>query len=122
MQTPRDLMESIAGLGFLIVVAALCSMLIPGWGSAASRLLKPWQFVPAVGSVGPIKVDPGNAEVVVGASLLVTADIANPESKPYDAVLFAQTEGEDERELPMAPADEKQRTFSFTVPLNRNVS
>lgn len=44
MQTPRDLMESFVGLGTLVAIGVLCSMLLPGWGSAASRLLKPWQI------------------------------------------------------------------------------
>ncbi len=116
MQTPRDLIESFAGLGTLIALAVLCSVLVPGWGSAAGRLLKPWQFVPAIGAVGPITVTPGNTEVLVGASLPVAAEIKNPESKPYNAVLFAATEGEAEQELPMTAADEGRRRFEFTLP------
>lgn len=116
MQTPRDLLESFAGFGTLVAVAVLCSVLVPGWGSAAGRLLKPWQFVPAIGAVGPIKVTPGNAEVMVGASLPVTAVIENPDGKPYSAVLFAATEGEPEQELPMTPAGQERSKFEFTVP------
>ena len=116
MQTPRDLMESFVGLGTLVAIGVLCSMLLPGWGSAASRLLKPWQFVPAVGSVGVIKVTPGNTEVLVGASLPVTAEVQNPEGKPYKAVLFATTEGEAEQELLMTAADESRGKYAFTLP------
>ncbi len=116
MQTPRDLMESFLGLGTLVAIGVLCSMLLPGWGSAASRLLKPWQFVPAVGSVGAIKVTPGSTEVLVGASLQVTAEINDPEGKPYNAVLFSATGDEAEQELPMMPADESRKKYLFTLP------
>ena len=116
MQTPRDLVESFAGLGVLVCIAVMCSILLPGWGSAAGRLLKPWQFVPAVGSVGAIKVTPGNTEVLIGDSLLVTAEIKNPEGKPYDAVLFAASDGEAEQELPMAAADDSRQKYTFSLP------
>jgi len=115
MQTPRDLGESIALLGLLIVAAIICHLLIPNWGSAANRLIKPWEFIPSVGSVEILAVTPGNTEVLVGATLDITAQIKNPENKPYEARLFVTPEGEAETELPMA-ADDKHVGYLRTVP------
>jgi hypothetical protein len=115
MQTPRDLSESFAVLGVLIAVAIVCHMLIPNWGSAAGRLLTPWQFVPSVGSVKIVKVTPGDAEVLVGTALAITAEIENPEATPYKATLWITPAGGEESALPMAP-DKKHRHYKLTLP------
>lgn len=66
MQTPRDLGESFAVLGGLILIAVVSHMLIPNWGSAANRLIQPWEYVPSVGTVRIVSVKPGSTEVLVG--------------------------------------------------------
>jgi len=115
MQTPRDLAESGIVLALLVVVAVLGNMWIPNWGSAASRLLKPWEFVPSVGKVEIVSVTPGNTEVLVGTSVEIAAEIKNPESLPHRATLFVTGEGEKESPLPMA-ADEKHQRYKLAVP------
>jgi len=116
MQTPRDLSESFGILGGLIVVAIVCSLLIPNWGSAANRLMSPWQFVPSIGSVEIVEVKPGNTEVLVGANLEVTATIRNPKARPYRARLLMTPEGGEEKELSMGPVDEKRAKYQVTLP------
>jgi len=116
MQTPRDLAESLGLLGLLILVAVICGLMIPNWGSAATRLLSPWEFVPSVGSVGQIEVAPGNTEVLVGSSLPITAEVENPEARPLKATLFVTPEEGQEQRLPMAAVDEEQRRFTLTLP------
>ncbi len=96
MQTPRDLAESLFVLVALVGVALLCQLLIPNWGSAAGRLMKPWGFVPSVGSVEIVKVVPGDKEVLLGSSLDISAEIKNPEGVPYRASLFVTEEGREE--------------------------
>lgn len=115
MQTPRDLVESLILLGVLVLGAVLCHLLIPGWGSAASRLLSPWRFVPAVGSVNIISVTPGDTNVLVGTSLQIAAEIENPAGKAWPASLFVTVEGEKESELPMS-ADQGHRRYTLTLP------
>jgi hypothetical protein len=115
MQTPRDLAEATGLLVTLVIVAVLCRILIPGWGSAAARLMNPLQFVPVVGSVEIVKVTPGDVEVLVGSSLEIAAEIRNPEGKPHKAELFVTIEGEKETAAPMA-GDAEQRRYTLTLP------
>jgi len=108
MQTPRDLGESIMALGALVALAVVCHLLVPNWGSAANRLMKPWDFVPSVGSVKIVEVMPEDTDVLVGASLEITAEIVDrPKGDPYRATLFVTPEDEAESALPMA-ADERR--------------
>jgi len=115
MQTPRDLFESLALLLVLIAAAIAGQMCIPSWSSAASRLLAPWQFIPSVGRVGPIRVTPGDAEVLVGASQLITAQIDNPTGRAHTATLYLRPDGEPETGLPML-ADERHAAYRITLP------
>ena len=114
MQTPRDLSESFAVLGVTIAIAVACHLIIPNWGSAASRLMNPWEFVPSVGSV-EIKVAPGDTKVLLGESLDITGTINNPQGKPYRATLFITPDGEKETDLPMEP-DEEHLQYKLTLP------
>jgi hypothetical protein len=108
MQTPRDLGESLCALGALLVLGVLCHLLFPNWGSAANRLMKPWEFVPSVGRVKIVKVTPEDTDVLVGASLEITAEIVDrPEGDPYRATLYVTPEGGEEDAVPMA-ADERR--------------
>lgn len=115
MQTPRDLGESFLVLVALILVASFSQTLLPSLGSAANRLMKPWDFVPSVGAVGEIKVAPGDAEILVGTGLEITAEIANATSEPYRATLFTKPADEKESSVSMK-ADENNRIFKVMIP------
>jgi hypothetical protein len=115
MQTPRDLAESLVVLALLIGVAALCQMWIPAWGSTFSRLSSPWKFVPSVGAVKIVRVTPGNAEVLVGESVEIAAEIENPTAKPHQAWLFIATDTEPETKTAMT-ADKKHLRYRAAVP------
>lgn len=120
MQTARDLGEASALLAVLIGLAFLCHLMIPNWGSAGSRLMSPWKFVPSVGRVKILEVQPGDTELLVGANLAVTAKISNPDGQAYPAQLFVTYEGEkQESALPMAPDPEAKpanTVYRGTVP------
>ncbi|MBN1394093.1 MAG: hypothetical protein JW959_03625 [Pirellulales bacterium] len=115
MQTPRDLIESLAALAVLIAAALVCRATLPNWGSAASRLFAPWTFVPSVGSVEIISVSPGDVDVLVGESVRIGAEIRNPPAPPVNAILFVKKANEPENPLPMT-ADGEHRRFALTVP------
>ena len=115
MQTPRDMAESLGLLGLLIVLAIVCQMFIPSWGSAANRLLKPWDFVPATGSVQIVGVAPGNTEVLVGASLEISAEIKNPEQTAFKAALYVTPDGEAENAVAMT-ANEGFTRYKAALP------
>jgi hypothetical protein len=115
MQMPRDLAESTGLLALLAVLAVVSSMLLPNWGSAASRLMKPWGFVPSVGQVGEIRVSPGNTEVLAGTSVEVLGTIENPAAASYPATLFVAAEGDAESSYAMAP-DEAGANYRATIP------
>ena len=51
---------------------------VPAWASSTRRVLHPFSFVPSVGSVKIVKVTPGDAEVLIGSSLQISAEIENP--------------------------------------------
>ena len=112
MQTPRDLGESFFVLGLLIVIALVCHALIPNWGSAANRLMKPWQFVPSVGSVEIVSVTPGDTDVLVGSTVEIVAEIKNPQAEAYKAMLFVTPENEEETGYPIA-ADEARVRYTL---------
>ena len=115
MQTPRDLAESLLLLAALVGVATVCYRCIPAWGSAASRLMAPWQFVPAVGKVEIVSVSPGDTQVMVGDGLEVVAEINNPKNLPHSGRLLLAVEGEKETELPMA-ADQRHARYRLAIP------
>jgi hypothetical protein len=115
MQTPRDLGESFAVLGSLIAIAVLCHLLIPNLGSAANRLMQPWQFVPSVGKVQIVSVKPGNAEVLVGSSVEITAEIKNPQKQPLKGTLFVTPDQEKEAATPLS-AEKGFLRYKITLP------
>lgn len=115
IQTPRDLAESLAVLALLIVVALFCRALLPNWGSAVSRLFAPWTFVPSVGSVEIVGVTPGDADVLVGESVRIAAEIRNPDGRPHQATLFIAKNDRPETPLPMT-ADRTHSRYTLTVP------
>jgi hypothetical protein len=116
MQTPRDLVESLGMLGMVIAMAVACQSFVPNWGSAANRLMSPWEFIPSIGSVGEIKVTPGNAEVLIGSTLEITAEIKNPQAKEYRATIFVAKESERKEEPLTMSADEHHRQFKIALP------
>ncbi len=120
MQTARDLGEASVLLIVLIGLAFFCHLMIPNWGSAGSRLMSPWKFVPSVGRVKILEVQPGDTELLVGANLAVTAKISNPDGQPQPAQLFVLYEEEkQETALPMLSDPEAQPPYTVyraTVP------
>jgi hypothetical protein len=101
MQTPRDLAEAFVLLALVVVAVIYCKSMIPNLGSAANRLLTPWNFVPSVGRAGKIDIKPGDAEVILGGNLAITAMLDNPPSNTLDARLFIQPDGEPETAVSM---------------------
>jgi hypothetical protein len=116
MQTPRDFAESVGFLAMLIVIAIGCHLLIPSWGSAANRLMQPWEFVPTQGKVQIVSVKPGNTDVMVGGALDVQAEIKAPEKKAYKGVLYVTPEGADQEEAMPLAADESMVKYSANIP------
>jgi hypothetical protein len=115
VQTPRDLFESFLFLAVLVAAAVACYCCIPNWGSAAERMLKPWEFVPSIGAAGQVRVSPGNTEVLVGMNVEVVGEIDNPDGIAHSATLFVTPEGEEETGLPMSSDPEHQR-YALTLP------
>jgi hypothetical protein len=115
MQTPRDLLEWTAILGLLIVLGLVLQAVLSNWGSAARRLLTPWEFVPSIGTIGEIHVQHGNTEVLVGASVEIIGEIHNPEGEPQRAVLHTVVAGERESSVPMQ-GDRQQQRFTAILP------
>ncbi len=115
MQTPRDLAESLLVLGLLVAVALGCQALVPNWGSAASRLLRPWSFVPSVGRVRIVKVSPGDADVPRHSSLAISAEIENPDGADYAGTLLVAEEGGVEKPAAMTP-DAGREHYTATLP------
>ncbi len=118
LQTPRDFGESVAVLGFLVVLALVCQLLMPNLGSAANRLMEPWKFVPSVGKVRIVAVRPGNTEIMVGAGLDVEAEVeaAGPAPKAFRATMFVTSEGE-KKETPISMTVDKTLTkYTLNIP------
>lgn len=122
MQTPRDLLESFGMLALVVGVAVACHLCVPNWGSAANRLMRPWEYIPSVGSVGAIKVTPGNAELLIGSTLEILAEIANPEATECHGAIFVLRDGlaqdgrpERQEEMPLS-ADTQRRQFKIALP------
>jgi hypothetical protein len=115
MQTPRDLAEAIGLLAVVLVIGGLLHATVPGWGSAVRRLSRPWRFVPAVGAVEITKVTPGNAEVRLGASLNVSAEIARASGKKPAGTMFVRSPGGPETARPLAPGPDGT-SFAAVVP------
>jgi hypothetical protein len=131
MQTPRDLVESLLGLVILVGIAMGVNWLNPNFGSAASRLMSPGKFVPSVGTVKIIEVQPQDTDVLAGESLEITALIVDEsEDEPYRGTLFRFPEGKDKEVLSMLPGDrytvdviadgqkvqQPRRLYSLTLP------
>ena len=114
MQMPRDLTESFIVLVALGVIALLCGTRLPNWASAAERLMTPWRFVPSVGSVEIVSVKPGNADLLIGSSLEIVAEINNPNAQPYAGTLFVASQGERESAVAMT-ADEDCVHYTSTI-------
>ena len=115
LQTPRDLVEAVFLVGGILAFAFLMNLLLPHWSSAASRLLRPWSFVPTVGSVKIVKVTPGDTELLIGSSLEIAAEIDNPDHRAYPAMLYVLRPGESEAAQALVP-DENNQKFVAALP------
>jgi hypothetical protein len=109
LQTPRDLAEASGVLAAVLALAFVASLLLPRWSSSLARLLHPWAFVPSVGSVRLVQVTPGDTEVLLGSGLEVTAEIDNPEHRPYSATLYVARDGEPEAALQLLPDEDHHK-------------
>jgi hypothetical protein len=103
MQTPRDVLEAALMLGGVLGLALLLSALVPAWGSSTRRVLHPFRFVPSVGSVKVVEVLPGDAEVLMGSSLQVTAKVENPAHRLLPATLYLREPDKPETAVSMLP-------------------
>jgi hypothetical protein len=110
LQTPRDLFESFVLLGGIVALVLLLNGLVPTWASSTRRLLHPLSFVPSVGSVKIVQVSPADADVRIGSSLQIVAQIENPGGKAMPATLYVREAGKTESALTMLP-DEKNQTY-----------
>lgn len=115
LQTPRDLLEFAGTVAGLLLLAYLLSIALPKWSSSAQRIFQPWRFVPQVGTVKILAVSPGNAEVLVGARLEITAQIETPEERRPTATLFV-TAADGEETAHRMGANSTYDAFSFTLP------
>jgi hypothetical protein len=115
MQTPRDVGEAVGALAAVLLLGGLLHLVVPGWSLSTRRLLHPWAFVPAVGSVTIRNVSPGDAEVKLGSGLDVTAEIAPGGKAVREASLFVRPRGGREVRSPLR-ADASGRHFAASVP------
>ncbi|MDO4557862.1 MAG: hypothetical protein Q4C47_02740, partial [Planctomycetia bacterium] len=92
MQTPGDWGESLVLLAVVLVFAVVIAHRVPAWSSSANRLLQPWNFRPAIGLVGPIRVTPGDTNVLVDSDLEILAEIDNPTGKEWTGTLYVTEE------------------------------
>ncbi|MGO9465274.1 MAG: hypothetical protein ACLQVF_14115 [Isosphaeraceae bacterium] len=110
LQTPRDLVESCLLLAGILMLVLLLNGLVPTWASSTRRLLHPLSYVPSVGSVKIVKVSPGDADVRIGSSLQIAAQIENPSGKALPATLYVRQADRTESAIAMLP-DEKSQTY-----------
>jgi hypothetical protein len=114
MQTPRDLAESCLLFAGILGLALVLGAMVPAWGSATRRILHPFAFVPSVGTVKIVGVTPGDTQLLVGSSLQITAEIANPTGKALPATLFIRQAEKPESSLPLLP-DETNTRFAAAI-------
>jgi len=115
LQTPRDLTEALFLAVLLVGAAFFCRHWLPNWSSAAARLLVPWEFTPSVGSVEIVRVTPGDAQVLIGDSVSVSAEVREAAAPGCRALLFFKLDGEPEATMSLSgKAGNKQ--FSAVLP------
>lgn len=115
MQTPRDLGEAALVLLAVLTFTLLAAGTVRGWSTATRRLMSPWAFVPASGSVRIVKVAPGDTEVLLGSGLEVSAAVENPKGARLPARLFIRPDGGPETVVAMQP-DRTHQTFVAALP------
>jgi hypothetical protein len=115
LQTPRDLAEACVLLLAILAFGRICYLAVPTWSSSVSRLVHPWAFVPAVGAVKIGTVTPGDADILMGSEVFLTAEIDNPSGRAYPATLHVRRPGEREAIVEMA-ADPANRRFTAALP------
>ena len=109
----RARLAQIAGASLLLLVAVFA--LAPArMGSALERLLAPGRFIPQVGSVKILAVEPGDATVVAGSDVTVTVRIAptGAERAPEGRILHREKSGP-EYVRRMESADGRTYTYAF---------
>jgi hypothetical protein len=109
LQMPRDFAEACAVLAGVLVLGYVVHLFLPRWWSSTERLLRPWAFVPSVGSVKILRVTPGDTEVLIGSGLAVSAEIDNPGHCTYPATLYVTPDGQPEAALRLLPDESNQK-------------
>lgn len=118
LQTPRDLAEVGLGLVFVTVFTLLLNAAVPTWSSSVRRLFTPWQFVPQVGAVTILEVNPGDTTVLVGSRLDIAARIDRPagEREPLAATLETWTDDESQAKQRAMLAGDGGSNFTCAIP------
>ncbi|MCS7238843.1 MAG: hypothetical protein NZ899_11325 [Thermoguttaceae bacterium] len=107
MNTPRDFTEALGLLALVVCLLVLAQVVWPNASSAASRLMRPWEYVPLVGTVRILSVTPGDTEVLAGSSVEISAVIAEREgtvAAPAGRVVI-KTPGESEQIFPLTSGE-----------------
>lgn len=114
MQSPRDL---VVAVGIALGIAVLGGMLhlqFPAWPNAVYRLFHPTTFVPAVGAVRILEVTPGNADLLSGTRMTITAQVENPSGKEQTGELITLADdGALQRHTLVPSADFDRYRFTF---------
>jgi len=101
-------------LGLVVLLAAYGLFWPHRFQNAVNRIWHYNAYVPFVGRVRLVNVQPGDCSVVVGESVTVRVTIDNPAGRMHDARLYARPEGA-ALEEPVLMAAEKSSTFSHTI-------
>lgn len=115
MQTPRDLLMALGVCLVLAVFGGAFHYSFPAWPNAVYRLFHPTVFVPAVGAVEIREVAPGDAELLIGGKLTISARVDNPQHKEYSGTLIAIAADGSEQEYALVPSEDYDR-YAFTFP------
>lgn len=103
MNTPRDFTEALGVLALVLGLFVLSQLMWPNASSAASRILRPWEYIPLVGSVKILSIMPGDCEVLVGSPLEISAEILEPTTAttPPEGRLIMRANGEGQQVIPL---------------------
>ncbi len=115
VQTPRDLLDASLVLAAVLGFGLLMHAVVPTWASSTRRLLHPFEFVPSVGSTRIAEVRPGDAELLIGSNLPISARIDRTAGKGLSATLFVRPAGQPESALAMLPGEDNL-TYLAAVP------
>ena len=113
---PKDLVLQGAVLaGILIVMFAYQAIAPNGYSYAVGRFFRPRDFVPRVGSVAIVKVEPEDVIRTQGSAVRVVATIRNPDGEAYRGKVFYREGNSPEIAFPLIANEEKvEYSYEFT--------